>query len=97
MPQATGVVEHSVAANGSNCHGVKHLNITSKEFIPIVLAVAIWGHQWTGKIVLAVCDNEAVVSIVNSGTSKDKEAMHLHRCLAFTTAKFTAKFIFGTY
>ena len=37
---------------------------------------------------MAQCDNAAVVAIINSGTSKDCEAMHLMRCLAFTSAKF---------
>ena len=34
------------------------------------------------------CDNSAVVSIVNRGTSKNQEAMHLIRCLAFIRARF---------
>ena len=38
--------------------------------------------------VLARCDNLAVVSIVNHGTLKNQEAMHLARCLAFISAKF---------
>ena len=33
-------------------------------------------------------DNAAVVSIVNSGRSKDELAMHLVRCLAFFAAYF---------
>ena len=33
-------------------------------------------------------DNAAVVSIVNSGQSKDELAMHLVRCLAFFAAYF---------
>ena len=33
-------------------------------------------------------DNEAVVSIVNSGRSKDELAMHLVRCLAFFAVYF---------
>ncbi len=39
------------------------------------------------KTVKAWCDNTAVVSIVNHGSSRNKEAMHLTRCLAFITAK----------
>ncbi len=35
-----------------------------------------------------LCDNTAVVNTLNSITSKDKEVMHLLRCLAFITAKF---------
>ncbi len=36
----------------------------------------------------AWCDNTAVVAIVNSGSSKDPEAMHRRRCLAFLEAKW---------
>ena len=37
---------------------------------------------------LVQCDNMAVVSIVNQRSSKNKEAMHLARCLAFIAGKF---------
>ena len=35
-----------------------------------------------------LCDNMAVIHIVNHGTSKNQEAMHLARCLAFIAGKF---------
>ena len=63
-------------------------NITRKELVPIVIAAAIWGLQWRGSTVQVLCDNAAVVSILNSNTSRDKEVMHLLRCLAFISAKF---------
>ena len=63
-------------------------HITIKELIPIVIAVAIWGRSWSGKTVQAQCDKAAVVAIINSGNSKDREAMHLCRCLSFIMAKF---------
>ncbi len=61
--------------------------ITAKELLPIVVAVACWGGQWQEKSVVACCDNMAVVTIVNSGSSKEPEAIHLRRCLAFLEAK----------
>jgi len=57
--------------------------ITAKEFLPIVVAVAHLGKAWQGKAVLARCDYMAVVAIVNKGTSKEAEAMHLRRCLVW--------------
>ena len=63
-------------------------HITVKELIPIVIAGAMWGCRWRGSTVLAQCDNMAVVHIVNHGSSKNQDAMHLARCLAFITAKF---------
>ena len=67
---------------------VANSHITVKELIPIVIAAAIWGPEWRGQTVQARCGNSAVVAIVNSGSSKNAEAMHLARCLAFITAKF---------
>ena len=63
-------------------------HITVKELVPIVLAGAMWGPLWQGTTVLARCDNMAVVNIVNHGTSRNQDAMHLARCLAFITARF---------
>lgn len=62
-------------------------HITVKELAPIVVAATIWGKDWRGKTVLAQCDNTAVVAIVNSGASRNPEAMQLRRCLAFLEAK----------
>ena len=62
-------------------------HITLKELIPIVLAAAIWEKQWTGKTVLAQCDNTAVVAIINSGSSKDAEVMHFGEMSGFCGCK----------
>ena len=64
--------------------------------MPIVIAAALWGKRWKGRTVRAQCDNAAVVAIVNSGASREPEAMHLRRCLAFLEAKFQF-FIFATH
>ena len=55
-------------------------HITVKELAPIVLAAAIWGRRWEGQTVLVMCDNKAVVNIVNQVSSSNREAMHLIRC-----------------
>ena len=66
----------------------KDRHITAKELVPIVIAAAIWGRSWEGKTIQAWCDNAAVViHIVNHGSSRNQEAMHLARCLAFIKAK----------
>ncbi len=64
------------------------VHITVKELLPIVLAVALWGHLWKGVTVSCKCDNMAVVAIVNSGKSKMDKAMHLMRCLSFFLAQW---------
>ncbi len=78
-------------------HGAyRDQNITVKELLPIVIAAAVWGPNWAGKTVRAHCDNSAVVAIVNSGSSREPEAMHLLRCLAFLEAKYSF-YIFTTH
>ena len=64
------------------------VHITCKELLPIVLVCAVWGRAVQGNTVKCRTDNAAVVSIVNTGRSKDELAMHLMRCLAFFTAHF---------
>ena len=61
-------------------------HITVKELLPIVLSCAVWRRGWKGKTVKCLCDNAAVVAIINSGRSKDNRAMHLMRCLSFFLA-----------
>ena len=58
-------------------------HIAPKELLPIVLAGLLWGKEWSGTMVQCHCDNMAVVEVVNSGYSKDKDMMHLLRCLFF--------------
>ena len=69
------------------------VNIAVKELIPIVLAAAVWGQWWQDGVVLCRCDNEAVVAIIKSRTSRDIELMHMLRCLAFIEAKFSCTII----
>ncbi len=59
--------------------------VAPKELLPILLACAVWGREWSGKLVRCKCDNMAVVEVVNNGYSRDKELMHLLRCLFFIT------------
>lgn len=33
-------------------------SIAVKELVPIIIAVAIWGHMWRGNIMLCDCDNQ---------------------------------------
>lgn len=58
------------------------------ELILIVIAAAIWGSQWGGTTIQVRCDNAAVVAILNQNSSRDREVMHLLRCLAFIMAKY---------
>ncbi len=62
-------------------------HITVKELLPVVMAIAVWGHQWSGQSVRCQCDNAAVVAIINSGTSKNERGMHLMRSAFFFQAR----------
>ena len=67
--------------------------ITLKELAPLVIAVGIWGSHWKFQVVRCLCDNAAVVSILQARTCKNKEVMHLLRCLYFYEAHFQCKLI----
>ena len=54
-----------------------------KELLPIALSASIWGSRWKGLTVPCLCDNAAVVAVVNSDKSKMDRATHLMRCLSF--------------
>ena len=67
---------------------VRQYHITVKELIPIVVAAALWGTDWTGEVVKVRCDNAAVVACINKESSKEREVMHLLRCLVFIAARY---------
>ncbi|XP_071107232.1 uncharacterized protein [Haliotis cracherodii] len=56
-------------------------DITMLELFPIVLAVRLWGRHLQNKRVLFVCDNQAVVAIINKQTAKPPQVMSLLRRL----------------
>ena len=62
------------------------VNIAVKEMVPVVIAVAIWGSQWSTHTVLVRSDNMAVVYALASGSARDTRLMHLLRCLHFFSA-----------
>lgn len=60
------------------------LPITQKEVLLVVLACAVWGKQWQERRVLV---NEAVVTVLNSGYSRDPQIMHLLYAVCFLKIK----------
>ena len=63
------------------------VNITTKELVPIILSVAVWGRELRAQHVLFHSDNAAVVAVIQAGSSRDSGIMHLLRCLHFFSAK----------
>ena len=53
----------------------KHIAV--RELFPIVLALKLWSSQLCGKRLLILCNNEAVVYVINDQTSRDSNFMSL--------------------
>ena len=74
-------------------------SIAYKELFPIVLSCCIWRDRWRNLRVQFNCDNQSVVAIINSGTSRDSHIMKLVRELFLRAARLnftiTAKHVPG--
>ena len=68
-------------------------SIAVKELIPVVVAAAVFGPKWKGRLIQFSVDNLAVVHILNSTYSKDAHLMHLIRILVFLAAHFDFWFV----
>ena len=66
----------------------QHFQIAIKELVPIMVALFLWGPKWRGHIVMARCDNKAVVFVLNKRYSKDPHLAHMLRTLFFVEAHF---------
>ena len=66
--------------------------IAIKELLPIVLASRIWGPTFANKRIYFLCDNMAIVSVINSQTSKNSQIMQLVRELVLTAMSFNIHF-----
>ena len=64
----------------------ENLPIAPKELVPIVIAVILWGPYWVGRHICCLCDNTAVVAVVNKRATRDSALSHLLRLLAFALA-----------
>ena len=74
-------------------------SIAYQELFPVVIAAHLWGSLWARKHVLFRSDNEAVVAILTTRTSKVPALMHLLRDLLLSAARwgftFTAAHVPG--
>ena len=81
----------------SQCPVWTDMHISVKELLPIVIACATWVAE---RHIRAVCDNAAVVVMINKRTSSNSAAMHLLRCLYFICSRFnitlTSEHVTGT-
>lgn len=63
-------------------------DITMLELFPIVVAIFIWGEQLRNKKIRFHCDNEAVVHILNTMTSKSTLVLSLLRILTLQCLRY---------
>ena len=72
--------------------GWEGVDIVVKELVPVVVAAALWGHQWQSQHICFHSDNMAVVAVLNSRTAWTPHLMHLLRCFSFYCAYFRFHF-----
>ena len=70
------------------CKEYKYKSITWRELYAIVKATATWGKQLSKRRIRFHCDNEAVVFILQTGTSKCPQIMNLVRSLFYICEQF---------
>ena len=68
------------------------LSIAYRELLPIVLAAYLWGPQWASQRVEFLCENESVVAVLKSGTSRDKSPMVFLRYLTMLAIRHSFSF-----
>ena len=54
--------------------------------LPILISGVVWGHGWYGHRIECLCDNQAVITCLQSRTSRHRVIMHLLRNLFFIEA-----------
>ena len=62
--------------------------IAVKELFPVVIAAAIYGNQWSGKLVHFKVDNLIIVQVLQATYSREPHLMHLVRLLVFFATHF---------
>ena len=67
--------------------GYNDLSIVHFEMLNILVAVRTWGQQWCGKAVRIACDYQPVVSVLNSGKTRDLTLAAIARNIFMETAQ----------
>ena len=67
-------------------------HITIREFLPIIVAIQLWGNALSNKYVTFFTDNSGVVHIINKQSYKDPTIMKLVRKFVVFTLQFNILF-----
>lgn len=68
------------------------LSIAWLEFLPIVVAIVLWGNELRGKRIFIRSDNAAVISIINKQSSRCPRIMRLVRFFVLQCLKINVVF-----
>ena len=66
--------------------GYNHFHIVQLEMLNVLVAIRVWANQWRGKTIVIACDNQAVVSVINTGKTKDVVLGAIARNIAMEVA-----------
>ena len=93
---ASGSIGYGAYCSGEWFNGMwsstqRSNSIAYKELFPIVLACLVWGEKWRNCRIQFCSDNQSVVAIISSGTSRDSQLMQLLRELFLCAARFNFK------
>ena len=64
------------------------LGIVHLEMVNILVALRLWGKAWATKKITILCDNQAVVSVLNNGKTRDTYLAACARNISMLAAKF---------
>ena len=70
------------------CFVVVQLHINALELLTLVVALKLWGMAWKGYRIKLFCDNEASVTVLNTGRTRDPFLQACLREICFFAARF---------
>ena len=73
--------------------GYLSFQIVHLEMLNILVALRAWGSQWLHKRISIVCDNEAVVCVLNSGKAKDLTLAAIARNIQLLLATYNIEIV----
>ena len=70
-------------------------NIATLEMLNILVAIRVWARKWHSKKITIYCDNEAVVSVLNTGKTRDVKLAAISRNIFMISAENDITFQFS--
>ena len=67
--------------------GYENYNIAHLEMLNILVALRTWGHHWKHRALTIHCDNQAVVTILTTGHTRDMTLAAIARNIRMLTAQ----------